>query len=127
MAGKLGIYPLEVAKRIYLNAGGSGNREVDEYSTRRDRGGKGGGMSLFAGRMTADWTAGVAECEIYTLDGMTLTYLANADVYDPLYIWAALGDGDYLLVVKQAGKYYIIAAGCPGTSPLIADPPDTLP
>ena len=124
MSDEIGVFSFADAQKIY-DATVLGNKEIKEH--RRPGGGGKGGMQLFGARMTEDWTSGVAECEIYTLDGMTLTYLENANVYDPLYIWAALGNGDYLLVVKQAGKYYTNPAGCPGTSPLIADPPDTLP
>ncbi len=88
----------------------------------------GGGATKFGARMTEDWTTKQATCEIYSMDGVTLTYVENAEVYDPLSVFAALGTDDWLYVTSQAGKYYASDnASCAGTSPLIADPPETQP
>lgn len=74
----------------------------------------GGGASLFKATMKEAWTAGVAECDIYSIDGVTFTDTTiDADVYDGLAIFATLTTGDSLLALKQAGKYYAIQAPCP--------------
>ncbi len=85
----------------------------------------GGGAKLYGARMTTTWTGATVESEIYDLDGMS--YLDNQDVRDPIGIFGALGSGDWMLVLESNGKYYVIAAGCPGTSPLIASPPASVP
>lgn len=92
-------------------------------------GGGGGGASLYAARMTENWTSRQATCEIYTLDGANEpVYVDDQEVYDPLSVLAALGNGDWMYVLLHTdGKYYINPASCPGTSPLIADPPATQP
>jgi hypothetical protein len=91
--------------------------------------GGGGGASLYAARLTENWTSRQATCEIYTLDGANdPVYVNNQEVYDPLSIFAALGSGDWMKVALNSdGKYYVLAANCPDTSPLIADPPATQP
>jgi hypothetical protein len=73
----------------------------------------GGGTSLYKATMNEPWSAGVAECSIYTMDGVTYTdTTTNADVYDGLLIFSRLTTGDELLVILQAGKYYAIQAPC---------------
>ncbi len=90
--------------------------------------GGGGGATKFGARMTEAWTTKQATCQIYTMDGITLTYLANAEVYDPLSVFATLTTNDWLYVTKQDGKYYASDnATCTGTSPLIDTPPATQP
>jgi hypothetical protein len=93
------------------------------------KGGGGSGASLYAARMTEAWSARQATCEIYTLDGPNEpVYVDNQEVYDPLSIFAALSTGDWMKVgLNPDGKYYVVAANCPDTSPLIADPPATQP
>lgn len=122
---KPGLFPADVAKRIYNATCGGAEQEFKEH-TRPQK--KGGGASLYAARMTEDWTSRQATCEIYELDGANdPIYQENAEVYDPLSVLAALGSGDWMMVLLSGGKYYINPAGCPGTSPLIADPPATQP
>lgn len=90
--------------------------------------GGGSGSELMAARMTEAWTTKQATSEIYSFDGVTLTYVENAEVYDPLAVFASLGNGDWLYITKQAGKYYAgNNASCAGLSPLIADPPESGP
>jgi hypothetical protein len=93
------------------------------------KGGGTSGASLFGARMTENWTSRQATCEIYTLDGANdPVYVDNQEVYDPLSIFAALGSGDWMKVgLNPDGKYYVVAANCPDTSPFIADPPATQP
>lgn len=78
-------------------------------------GGGGGGSTKFVAELNEAWTAGVAECSIYTMDGMTLTDTTeDIDVYDPLQVFAILGVGDRMYVTFQNGKYYAADnAPCP--------------
>lgn len=124
---KAALFPVDVAKRIYNATCGGAESEFKEH-TRPSRKG-GGGASLYAARMTENWTTRQATCEIYTLDGASdPVYVDNQEVYDPLSIFAALGSGDWMKVgLNPDGKYYVVAANCPDTSPLIADPPATQP
>jgi len=87
-----------------------------------------GGSSKYAARMMAAWASNVASCEIYTLAGATVVYKEVADVYDPLSVLAALSTDDWMYCTLQGGLYYAAdPASCPGTSPLIANPPETQP
>jgi hypothetical protein len=88
-----------------------------------------GGASLFAARMLEDWTALQATCQIYMLDGTNdPIYFEDNEVCDSLTIFGALGEDDWMIVgLNPDGRYYAIAAGCPGTSPLIASPPESQP
>lgn len=107
-----------------LNLIGNEDREFSE-AVPRDIG---GGGSKHAARMMASWSTKTASCQIYTLDGVTLTYKETATVYDPLSVFAALSTNDWMYCTLQNGKYYAAdPASCPGTSPLIADPPATQP
>lgn len=92
------------------------------------RGGGGGGKK-HAAKLTASLASGTAAGTwIYDMDGMALTYLETATIYDPLYVYAALGSGDWLYCFKQGGKYYAAdPANCTGTSPLIDTPPESGP
>ena len=110
-----------------LNLIGNSDYEFPEGPFGKDIGG--GGASLYAARMTEAWSARQATCEIYTLDGANdPVYQDNQEVYDPLSIFAALSTGDWLMILLNGdGKYYVNPAGCPGTSPLILDPPATQP
>lgn len=76
---------------------------------------RGGGIRVFVGELNEAWSTGVAECSIYSMDGMTLTDTGiDADVYDPLEVFAVLGTGDRLYVTRQSGKYYAANnAPCP--------------
>lgn len=88
------------------------------------------GADIFAARMMADWTTRTAaDSQIYELNGADVgDYLGEEDIYDPLSIFAALGNGDWSIVARRSdGKLYVIAANCPGTSPLIASPPASQP
>lgn len=90
--------------------------------------GGGGGSTKYGARMRASWSGKAASCQIYTMDGATLTYKETATVYDPLSVFAALSTDDWLYCTFQDGKYYGADPGnCPDTSPLIADPPATQP
>jgi len=74
----------------------------------------GGSTSLFKVTMKAPWSSGVANCDIYSIDGVTFTDTTiDANVYDGLSIFASLTTGDHLLAILQAGKYYAIQAPCP--------------
>jgi|GEM_PF-3102766 len=76
--------------------------------------GGGGSTSLFKVTMKAPWSSGVANCDIYSIDGVTFTDTTiDANVYDGLSIFASLTTGDHLLAILQAGKYYAIQAPCP--------------
>ena len=104
--------------------------KIAEHREWHDVGGEGGGgASLYAARMTENWTSRQATCEIYTLDGANdPVYVSNQEVYDPLSIFAAGGSGDWMIVgLNPDGKYYFVSANCPDTSPLIANPPATQP
>jgi hypothetical protein len=121
-----GQWTIEPGGVLFVAAG------EDDIATDVMRGffkGGGGGASLYAARMTENWTSRQATCEIYTLDGANdPVYVDDQEVYDPLSIFAALGVDDWLKVgLNPDGKYYVVAANCPGTSPLIADPPATQP
>lgn len=74
----------------------------------------GGGVTFFVFRLNEAWTAGVADSDIYTVDGETITDTGvDADVYDPLSMFTALGIDDYGWCFRQAGLYYAIQAPCP--------------
>jgi len=92
---------------VQLIGGADGeNREWHEI--------RGGGLRLYKATMNEPWTAGVAECSIYTIDGVTFTDTGtDADVYDGLNIFTSLTTGDHLLELFQSGKYYAIQAPCP--------------
>jgi hypothetical protein len=129
MPGDSGIYGFNKDDTIeLLNLIGNSDVEFPEGPFRTGGSG-GGGASLYAARMTENWTSRQATCEIYTLDGANdPVYVDDQEVYDPLSIFAALGADDWLKVgLNPDGKYYVVAANCPGTSPLIADPPATQP
>lgn len=110
---------------LFVAAGG------DDISTNVMRGffkGGGGGSTKFGARLRASWSSKSASCQIYTMDGVTLTYKETATVYDPLSVFAALSTDDWLYCTFQSGKYYAAdPANCPDTSPLIASPPATQP
>ena len=73
-----------------------------------------GGTELFKATMKAAWSSGVANCDIYSIDGVTfIDTTIDANVYDGLSIFASLTTGDSMLVLLQAGKYYAIQAPCP--------------
>jgi hypothetical protein len=91
-------------------------------------GASGNAANKFACRLMAAWSARVVSCEIYKLDGATVIYEETADVYDPLSVFAALDVDDWQYCTLQDGKYYAAdPGGCPGTSPLIASPPESQP
>ncbi len=76
--------------------------------------GSAGGGSLFKATMKEAWTSGIAECDIYSIDGTTFTDTGiDADVYDGLSIFASLTTGNSLYALLQAGKYYAVQAPCP--------------
>ena len=77
-------------------------------------GGGGGGESgavLYRFTLNAAWTAGVADADILEMDGTDTTI--DADVLDPLGIFASLGIDDPGLCLLQGGAYYVIQAPCP--------------
>lgn len=87
-----------------------GSREVKEHGRR----GGSGGKRFFVFRLNEAWTAGVADSDIYTVNGVTITDTGiDADVYDPLSMFTALGIDDYGWCFRQAGLYYAIQAPCP--------------
>lgn len=104
-----------------------GNRE-DGYREFYPRGGAGGGKK-FAAKLMASLASGTAAGTwIYDMDGMALSFVETATIYDPLYNFDTLGSGDWLYCFKQGGKYYAADdAKCPGTSPLIDTPPTSGP
>lgn len=76
----------------------------------------GGSSSSMLGvcRLKQSWNNGVASSDIYVLDGTAYTDTGeDANVYDPLSIFSSLTTGDFGLILKQAGKWYIIQAACP--------------
>lgn len=90
--------------------------------------GGGGGGEKFAAKLNASLGSGTATgTEFYSLNGMTLTYVETATLYDPLFVYAILGSGDWLYCFKQGGKYYAEPGNCPGSSPLIDTPPESGP
>lgn len=91
--------------------------------------GDSGGGAKFIAKLTASLASGTAAgTEIYSFDGMTPSYIETATIYDPLFVFAPLGNGDWLYCTKQNGKYYAADnASCAGTSPLIDTPPESGP
>jgi len=107
---KIAVFSIPVAKRIFDATCGGSSGEFKEFT----RPGGGGGASLFKVTMKAPWSSGVANCDIYSIDGTVFTDTTiDANVYDGLSIFASLTTGDHLLALLQAGKYYAIQAPCP--------------
>jgi len=82
----------------------------------RAAGGTGGtGATKMIGTMKEAWSGGIAECDIKSIDGITITDTGiDADVYDPLGVFSLLSTGDSLYITKQGGKYYAADnAPCP--------------
>ena len=73
----------------------------------------GGGVSLWRFTLNEDWASGGADADILEMDGTDTT--TDADVLDPLGIFATLGTGDAGLCILQGGIYYAIQAPCPAT------------
>lgn len=125
MSGKMGLFPIAVARRIYDKCGGGSEREFAEFSRPK---GSGGGSVKYAARLMGSWSANAVSCQIYTLSSATVVYKETATVYDPLSVFAALTTNDWMYCTNQAGVYYgADPGGCPGTCPLIASPPATQP
>lgn len=72
-------------------------------------------IMVYIGTMKENWTSGVAECDIKSFDGITVTDTGlDADVYDPLGAFSILTTGDSLYITLQRGKYYAVNnAPCP--------------
>jgi len=71
----------------------------------------GGGVSLYRFTLNEDFVSGAADADILNMDGTDTTI--DADVLDPLGIFATIGNGDAGLCLLQNGSYYIIQAPCP--------------
>jgi len=72
------------------------------------------GVRLYAFRLNGAWSSGEADCDLYTINGTTLTDTGtDVTVYDPLGIFSSLTTDDYGLGIMQAGKLYAIQAPCP--------------
>lgn len=78
------------------------------------RGTSAGGGQLFIFRLNEPWASGVADSDIYSIDGADYTDTGeDADVYDPLGVFASLTTDDFGMCLRQSGKYYAIQAPCP--------------
>ncbi len=82
-----------------------------EYREGLVRGNGGGGISLYRFTLNEAWSSGVADADILEMDGTDTG--TDADVNDPLGIFADLGNGDAGLCLLQNGSYYVIQAPCP--------------
>ena len=71
----------------------------------------GGGTTLYRFTLNEDFVSGVADADILEMDGTDTTI--DADVLDPLGIFATIGNGDAGLCLLQNGSYYVIQAPCP--------------
>ncbi len=71
------------------------------------------GCRLFVAQLTSAWNSLSASAQISSINGTALTVLESSTIYDPLGIFGILGVDDYLLAIKQDGKYYTINAPCP--------------
>lgn len=80
-----------------------------------DSNGGGDGITVYVAELKAPWSANIALCDIYSMDGTTLTDTTiDANVHDPIAVFAALTTGHRLYVTKQNGKYYAVNnAPCP--------------
>ena len=74
-------------------------------------GGGGASITLYRFTLNEDFVSGVADADILNMDG-TDTGI-DADVLDPLLIFATIGTGDAGLCLLQSGSYYVIQAPCP--------------
>lgn len=73
------------------------------------------GVRVFVAELTSNWTSNTADCEIYSMNGNTLTLVeAESGVFDPLGAFSVLQSGDRLYVTKQGDSYYAVNnAPCP--------------
>ena len=76
-----------------------------------ESGSSGGGTTLYRFTLNEDFAGGAADADILEMDG-TDTGI-DADVQDPLGIFATIGNGDAGLCLLQNGSYYVIQAPCP--------------
>jgi len=74
-------------------------------------------------------SAFVAECSIYTFDGLAITDTTeDADAYDTTgFTDNTLQNGDYVNLFKQGGKYYMIQGPCTTESRLISEEEEIIP
>jgi hypothetical protein len=86
---------------------GIGDVEYREGSVR----GGGGGVTFWRFSLNANWSSNVADADILEMDGTDTG--TDADVEDPLGIFADLGNGDAGICFLQGGVYYVIQAPCP--------------
>lgn len=70
-----------------------------------------GGAVLYRFTLNANWSSGSADADILEMTGADTGI--DADVKDPLGIFADLGNGDAGLCLLQGGSYYVIQAPCP--------------
>lgn len=75
--------------------------------------GVGGGNRLYRFTLNEAWSSNAADADILLMDG-TDTGI-DADVLDPLGIFAGLGSGDPGLCELQDGVYYVTQAPCPAS------------
>ena len=84
--------------------------EDTEYPEGRVRG-NGTGVTFWRFTLNEAWSSGVADADILEMDGTDTT--TDADVNDPLGIFADLGSGDAGICFLQGGAYWAIQAPCP--------------
>lgn len=72
---------------------------------------EGGGNKLYRFTLNEAWSSNAADADILLMDGTDTG--TDADVLDPLGIFADLGSGDAGLCLLQGGVYYVIQAACP--------------
>ena len=89
---------------------GVGDSEYREGLVRGNGGGSSGAV-LYRFTLNANWSSGSADADILEMTGADTGI--DADVKDPLGIFADLGNGDAGLCLLQGGSYYVIQAPCP--------------
>jgi len=116
---KYGMFPVNVARRIFINAGGGGDREVREFVQRSSsRGGGDAGRFILTTTPTGGATGPTgapmtAAAQIVQADDPTIEIEASVTLYLDFDMFGDLIDGDYGVAVKDSrGKWIAVNAPC---------------
>ena len=119
---KYGMFPVSVARRIFINAGGSGEREVREFNQPRTSGGRtdAGRFILLTtptgGATGATGAPMTATAQIVQADNPTIEIEDSVFLYLDYDMFGDLVEGDYGNAVKDArGKWIAVNAPCSTT------------